>query len=444
MQLRGLVALTLCAFLGASPAALAAGKTFTSTITTESVASAQNPKQDAKKPVKKGVKSKSKAAAKELTPAEKKAAEKKKLAEQKKAEAAKKLAEKKKAADKAKAEAAKQFAEKKKAEEARKLAKAKELEAKKLAAAKAAEERKAAAAKAAELKKIAKAKAEEERLAAKAKALAEKQAAAKARADAALAAKLAKEKAKEDARLAKLKAIEDARQARIAAAEAQRQAELAQLASMEIAQTGNNGELRSEAAIAPKQTGFLGLFGAAPKASMLAETRALDAVLEQRQARKKFKVKADFEPQTVDFPGYDAGTIVIDTSGRYLYLVQSSSRARRYAIAVGKDGLQFKGTVTVGDKQEWPRWIPTLEMQKRDPAKYGPYKDGMAGGPDNPLGARAIYLYQGKKDTHLRIHGTNAPETIGTSSSNGCFRMVNEHVQDLYTRVKLGTPVIVM
>ncbi|MCO5072801.1 MAG: L,D-transpeptidase [Rhizobiaceae bacterium] len=391
MQFRGLVALTLCAFVGATSTTFAANKTYTSTLTFESAASAQNPKKTAK----------TKAAKKELTPAQKKAEEAKKLAEKKKAEAAKRMAEKKKAQDKAKADAAKRMAEKKKAEEAKQLARAKALE--------------------------------------------EKKAAAKAKADAAKAAKLAKEQAREAARLAKLKAVEDAKQAKLRAADAARQAEVARLTSMEIAKTGNNGELRSETATPVKSSGFLGLFGATTtKASMLAETRALDAVLEQREAKRKFKVKADFEPQTVDFPGYQAGTIVIDTSARYLYLIQSSSKARRYAIAVGKEGLQFKGSVAVGDKQEWPRWIPTQDMQKRDPKKYGPYKDGMAGGPDNPLGARAIYLYQGKKDTHLRIHGTNQPESIGTSASNGCFRMVNEHVQDLYRRVKLGTQVIVM
>jgi hypothetical protein len=160
-------------------------------------------------------------------------------------------------------------------------------------AAKAAAERKAAAAKAAEERKLAQAKAAEER-----------KAAAKAKADAALAAKLAKEKAQEEARLAKLKAIEDAKQAKIRAAEAARQAEIARLTSMEVAKTGNNGELRSETAAAPKQTGFLGLFSSTPKASMLAETRALDAVLEQRDAKKKFRVKEDFEPRTVEFPGY--------------------------------------------------------------------------------------------------------------------------------------------
>lgn len=448
MQLRGLVALSLCAVFGLSSPAFSEGKTFTTTFKTDNIASAQTPE----KPVKKSSKSK-KAAAKELTPAQKRAAEQKKLADAAKAKAA----EKKKLADKAKADAAKKLAAKKKADDAKKLAMAKELEAKKAAKAKELAEKKAAAEKAAELKRVAREKAEAERIAvrekaaaerlvAKEKAAEERKLAAKAKADALAAAKAAKEKAKEDARLAKLKAIEDAKQAKIRAAEAARQAEIAQLTAMEIAQTGNNGELRSESPTAvPQSTGFLGLFGAKPqRASMLAETRALDAVLEQKEAKKKFKVRAEFEPQTVDFPGYESGTIVIDTAARYLYLVQSSSRAKRYAIAVGKEGLQYKGAVTVGDKQEWPRWIPTLDMQKRDPKKYGPYKDGMPGGPENPLGARAIYLYEGKKDTHLRIHGTNAPETIGTSASNGCFRMVNEHVKDLYSRVRMGTKVIVM
>ncbi|MFU0506540.1 L,D-transpeptidase [Pseudaminobacter sp. NGMCC 1.201702] len=226
-------------------------------------------------------------------------------------------------------------------------------------------------------------------------------------------------------------------------AEAAAKRKLADPASIVL--TGNNGELRSETQNGP-QGGFLSvLFGGDPSSPrLLPETRALDAVLEQKQSRKQFKVKSDFEPQSVAFSGYPRGTIVIDTGARYLYLVESSSSARRYAIAVGREGLEFRGTATVGDKQEWPRWIPTLDMQKREPKKYGQYKDGMPGGPDNPLGARAIYLYQGKKDTHIRIHGTNQPQTIGTNSSNGCFRMVNDHVMDLYRRVKMGTDVVVL
>ncbi|TGQ48106.1 MULTISPECIES: L,D-transpeptidase family protein [unclassified Mesorhizobium] len=224
-------------------------------------------------------------------------------------------------------------------------------------------------------------------------------------------------------------------------------AELLPAEAMNVALTGNNGELRSEAIGQKQNVGlFAGLFGGTSSSSMslLPETRALDAALEQKEAKRQFRVKPEFVPQEVEFSGYNPGTIVIDTSARRLYLVESSSTARRYAIAVGREGLQFKGTVAVGDKQEWPRWIPTLDMQKREPKHYGQYKDGMPGGGENPLGARAIYLYDGKKDTHLRIHGTIAPQSIGTSASNGCFRMINEHVMDLYRRVKIGTKVVII
>ncbi|WP_378950983.1 L,D-transpeptidase [Mesorhizobium sp. ANAO-SY3R2] len=216
--------------------------------------------------------------------------------------------------------------------------------------------------------------------------------------------------------------------------------------AMEVASTGNTGELRSESQARPQKASLLsGIFGgSAPQQSMLPQTRALDAVLQAKQSKKQFKVKSEFEPQEVAFSGYQPGQIVVDTSKRFLYLVESSSTARRYAIAVGREGLEFKGKATIGDKQEWPRWFPTKDMQEREPQKYGKHKDGMNGGPENPLGARAIYLYQGKLDTHIRIHGTNQPQTIGTNSSNGCFRMVNDHVMDLYNRVKMGSEVIVM
>lgn len=220
--------------------------------------------------------------------------------------------------------------------------------------------------------------------------------------------------------------------------------------AMNVALTGNNGELRSEVIGGQKQSSgglFAGLFGGTSSGSSISylpETRALDQALAQKSAKKPFKVKPEFVPQDVEFTGYDAGTIVIDTSARRLYLVESSTTARRYAIAVGREGLQFKGTVAVGDKQEWPRWIPTLDMQKREPKHYAQYKDGMPGGGQNPLGARAIYLYDGKKDTHLRIHGTIAPQSIGTSASNGCFRMMNDHVMDLYSRVRVGTKVVII
>ncbi|WP_187971744.1 L,D-transpeptidase [Aquibium microcysteis] len=208
----------------------------------------------------------------------------------------------------------------------------------------------------------------------------------------------------------------------------------------EVIAAGNNGELRSETRPADP---VFSLFGA-QSSKLLPQTQALDSVLEKRQKGRTFAVKNEFVPQTVPFSGYPRGTIVINTSERFLYLVESSNSARRYAIAVGREGLEFKGTAKVGDKQEWPRWIPTLDMQKREPKKYGQYKDGMPGGPDNPLGARAIYLHQNNKDTHIRIHGTNAPQTIGTNSSNGCFRMINEHVMDLYGRVPMGANVVVL
>jgi lipoprotein-anchoring transpeptidase ErfK/SrfK len=309
----------------------------------------------------------------------------------------------------------------------------------------------------AQIKKL-EAKIAADRAQAKAKAIEAKKMAlreaAKARADAARQAFLAKTGEKESAVVEKVseKTSDKKKSAKFIDLTESAQAVEEPLAAdvMNIAVTGNNGELRSEPRPGekPRNTGglFAGLFGGASASSinLLPETRALDAALEKREAKKPFTVKPEFVPQEVEFRGYEAGTIVIDTSARRLYLVDSSSTARRYAIAVGKEGLQYKGTVAVGDKQEWPRWIPTLDMQKREPNHYAKYKDGMPGGGMNPLGARAIYLYDGKKDTHLRIHGTIAPQTIGTSASNGCFRMMNDHVMDLYRRVKVGTKVVIL
>jgi lipoprotein-anchoring transpeptidase ErfK/SrfK len=191
---------------------------------------------------------------------------------------------------------------------------------------------------------------------------------------------------------------------------------------------------------------FFGLFDAPkPEIEPLSEEQAeYDMKLASIPEKKKFKVKEEFIPVTVPFKGYKPGTIVIDTQKKYLYFVESPGTAVRYGVAVGREGLLFTGKATVGAKQPWPRWIPTKEMIGREPKKYGKYADGMDGGPDNPLGARAIYLYQGKQDTYLRIHGTNQPQSIGTASSNGCFRMINEHVIDLYKRVPIGAEVVVL
>ncbi len=117
--------------------------------------------------------------------------------------------------------------------------------------------------------------------------------------------------------------------------------------------------------------------------------------------------------------------------------------AIRYGVGVGRGRLYHAGTFTVERKAEWPRWRPTPAMIRRDPERYEPYADGMPGGRDNPLGARALYLYdEHGRDTYLRIHGTNQPRTIGSAVSNGCARLVNEDIIDLYPRVKMGARVV--
>ncbi|HEY4847266.1 MAG TPA: L,D-transpeptidase [Methylocella sp.] len=135
-----------------------------------------------------------------------------------------------------------------------------------------------------------------------------------------------------------------------------------------------------------------------------------------------------------------AGTIVIDTSSRHLYLVQPGGGAIQYGIGVGRQGFAWKGVARVGHKSEWPRWIPPKEMLKRRPD----LPEEMEGGLDNPLGARALYLFQGTKDTLFRIHGTNEPDSIGKAVSSGCIRMMNADAIDLYERVKVGTRVVVL
>lgn len=136
------------------------------------------------------------------------------------------------------------------------------------------------------------------------------------------------------------------------------------------------------------------------------------------------------------------GTIIISTRKRRLFYVLPDGKAISYGVGVGRFGFTWRGVATVGSKSEWPRWIPPAEMVARDrfAAKYA---DGMPGGPDNPLGARALYLYSGNRDTLYRIHGTREPWTIGHAISSGCIRMLNKEVIDLYNRVDIGTKVIV-
>jgi lipoprotein-anchoring transpeptidase ErfK/SrfK len=137
------------------------------------------------------------------------------------------------------------------------------------------------------------------------------------------------------------------------------------------------------------------------------------------------------------------GTIIVDTATKYLYLVEADGMATRYGVGVGRDGFGWSGTVSVGRKAEWPGWTPPASMRAREAAQGRILPAYMAGGPDNPLGARALYLYRGGRDTIYRIHGTNQPWTIGQNMSSGCIRMMNDDVTDLYARVGTGTKVIV-
>jgi lipoprotein-anchoring transpeptidase ErfK/SrfK len=136
-----------------------------------------------------------------------------------------------------------------------------------------------------------------------------------------------------------------------------------------------------------------------------------------------------------------AGTIVVDTHSRRLYYVLDGGRAMRYAIAVGREGLAFQGGGTIQRKEEWPSWTPTANMLRTQPETYRDYAGGLPGGLTNPLGARALYLYRGGRDSHFRIHGTIQNESIGHATSAGCIRLFNQDAIDLFNRVTIGTPV---
>ncbi len=162
------------------------------------------------------------------------------------------------------------------------------------------------------------------------------------------------------------------------------------------------------------------------------------AAVEPRAVRRSAEeIDSRFLPTEVAWDGKQApGTIVVDTAARHLYLVQAAGKARRYGVGVGRPGFQWAGTHTITRKAEWPDWVPPPAMLKRKPE----LPRFMSGGPDNPLGARALYL----GSTEYRIHGSNEPWTIGQAVSSGCIRMRNEDVTDLYGRVGVGTRVVVL
>ncbi len=156
------------------------------------------------------------------------------------------------------------------------------------------------------------------------------------------------------------------------------------------------------------------------------------------------RIPRQFHRQIVRDPtGEPAGTIVVDPSAKYLYLVQDGGKALRYGIGVGRQGFSWTGEAVIKRKAKWPDWYPPKAMQARDPLA-AEWANGMPGGPTNPLGARALYLYRGNRDTLYRIHGTGEPGSIGSAVSSGCIRLLHADVIDLYERVPVGTRVVVL
>ncbi len=183
---------------------------------------------------------------------------------------------------------------------------------------------------------------------------------------------------------------------------------------------------------------------ALPAASQPAQPEMIMAAPENRFPAG-LKIAPQYYPVSVSVRrDLEPGSIIVLSNQHFLYYILEPGVALRYGVAVGKAELVFRGEAVVGKKVEWPSWKPTPEMIERNPAAYAKYAEkGMEGGPKNPLGARAIYLFQDGRDTAIRIHGTIEPNSIGHSVSNGCLRMVNEHVIDLYNRVQMGAKVTV-
>ncbi len=166
---------------------------------------------------------------------------------------------------------------------------------------------------------------------------------------------------------------------------------------------------------------------------------AVTQVAKQREVPEKYK-RRSVRFTTNEKPG----TIIVDTNNKFLYYVEGRDRATRYGIGVGREGFGWSGVVKVGRKAEWPDWRPPAEMRAREARAGRILPVVMPGGIDNPLGARALYLYKGGRDTIFRIHGTNQPWTIGLNMSSGCIRMMNKDVEHLYARADIGAKVIVI
>jgi lipoprotein-anchoring transpeptidase ErfK/SrfK len=156
---------------------------------------------------------------------------------------------------------------------------------------------------------------------------------------------------------------------------------------------------------------------------------------------QRVSISPSYQRQMVQYHRREApGSILVETSGPFVYYVLPGGKAIRYGATVGEAGQAWSGVAIVGRKEEWPGWTPTEDEKRR----LGPLPSYVQGGARNPMGARALYLYAGGKDTLYRIHGTNQPEYIGRAISSGCIRVTNEDVIDLYSRVKIGAPVVVL
>lgn len=175
---------------------------------------------------------------------------------------------------------------------------------------------------------------------------------------------------------------------------------------------------------------------------------AAAATLAAPHVARAFELNPVFMPQTVKIgPNHAPGQLIILATAHFLYFVTEPRTALRYGVGTGRAGLAWSGSATIDAKKEWPTWRPTDEMIENEPNLYGKFKDNdfaEPGGPGNPLGARAMYLFENGVNTYYAIHGTNAPSSIGHSVSHGCIRMLNDHVIDLYQRVPIGTPVTVI
>lgn len=187
------------------------------------------------------------------------------------------------------------------------------------------------------------------------------------------------------------------------------------------------------ASVAPVHPSFLAMYAAKPAERFPLPATDISAV-DPRYFRQEVAYPRSEPP----------GTVVVDPGNKFLYLVRENGRALRYGVGVGKAGLAWNGTAEIKRKAEWPRWTPTADMIRREPERNGPWRNGMAPGLTNPLGPRALYLFDGDRDTLYRIHGTTEPQTIGTNVSSGCIRMFNQDIINLYERVPVNTKVVVL